>query len=64
MLEKEALQGEITCSIMPERTELALPVPTKSLLETSLDMDMLIAPFRCTHPPPPIPPLPANQLYF
>ena len=35
---------------------MALPVPTKSLLKTSPDAAMLFAPFRCTHPPPPVPP--------
>jgi len=30
---------------------MALPVPTKSFLETSSDVAMLFAPFRCTHPP-------------
>ena len=32
---------------------MALPVPTKLLLETSPDVAMLFT-FRCTHPPPPI----------
>jgi len=35
---------------------MALPVPTKSLLKMSPDAAMLFAPFRCTHPPPPLPP--------
>ena len=35
---------------------MALPVPTKSLLKLSPDMAMLFAPFRYTHPPPPVPP--------
>jgi len=29
---------------------MALPLPTKSLLETSPDAAMLFAPFGCTHP--------------
>jgi len=52
----EALQGEIAgfyiTPFMPKRIEMALPVPTK----TSPDAAMLFAPFRCTHPPPPVPP--------
>ena len=32
------------------------PVPTKSLLKMSPDAAMLFAPFRCTHPSPPVPP--------
>jgi len=40
---------------------MALPVPTKSFLETSPDAAMLFAPFRCTHPPPPIPPFLLKQ---
>jgi len=39
---------------MPKRTEMVLPVPTKSLLKTSLDAVMLFAPFGCTYPPPPV----------
>ena len=38
---------------MPKRTEMALPVPTKSLLKTSPDAAMLFAPFGCTSPVPP-----------
>ena len=61
MLEMEALQGEIAgfflIPFMPKRTEMALPVPTKSFLETGPDTAMLFAPFRCTHPPPPVPAL-------
>jgi len=34
----------------------AMPVPTKSLLKTSPDAAMLLAPFGCTHSPPPVPP--------
>ena len=35
---------------------MALPVPTRSLLNTSPDTAMLFAPFgcMCTHPPPPV----------
>jgi len=36
---------------MPKRIEMALPVPTKSLLKMSPDAAMLFAPFGCTHPP-------------
>jgi len=55
------LQFLITCSIQKQsetvndqkpRIEMALPVPTKSLLKTSPDAAMLFAPFGCTHPPP------------
>ena len=41
---------------MPKRIEMALPVPTKSLLKTSPDAAMLFAPFGCTHLPPLVPP--------
>jgi len=41
---------------MPKRIEIALPVPTKSLLKTSPEAAMLFAPFGCTRPPPPVPP--------
>jgi len=41
---------------MPKRMEMALPVPTMSLLNTSPEAAMLLAPFGCTHPPPPVPP--------
>ena len=41
--------------IMPKRTEMALPVPTTWFLEMGPDMAMLFAPFRRTHPPPPVP---------
>ena len=40
---------------------MALPVPTKSLLKASPDAAMLFAPFRCTHPPPPVPPFLLTQ---
>ena len=46
---------------MPNRTERPLPVPTKLLLVTSPDTTMLFAPFRCTHPPPPILPFLLKQ---
>ena len=46
---------------MLKRIEMALPVPTKSLLRTSPDAAMLFAPFRCTHPPPPVPPFLLTQ---
>jgi len=39
---------------MPKRIEMALP--TKSLLKVGPDTTMLFIPFRCTHPPPPVPP--------
>ena len=41
---------------MPKRIEMALPVPTKSLLKTSPDTAMLFAPFGYTYPPSPVPP--------
>ena len=40
---------------------MALPVPTKPLLKTSPDAAMLFAPFRCTHPPHPVPPFLLTQ---
>jgi len=46
---------------MPKRIEMALPVPAKLLLKTSPDVAMLFAPFRCTHPPPPVPPFLLTQ---
>jgi len=46
---------------MTKRIEIALPVPTKSLLKMSPDAAMLFAPFRCTHPPHPVPPLLLTQ---
>ena len=45
----------------PKRTEMALPVPTKSLLRTSPDAAMLFAPFGWTHPPSPVPPFLLTQ---
>ena len=44
-----------------DRNGLALPVPTRSLLNTSPDVAMLFAPFGCIHPPPPVPPLLVTQ---
>jgi len=46
---------------MPKRIEMALPVPTKSLLKMSPDAAKLFAPFGCTHPPPPVLPLLLTQ---
>ena len=46
---------------MPKRIEMALPVPTKSLVKTSPDAVMLFAPFRCTHSPPLVPPFLLTQ---
>ena len=40
---------------------MALLVPTKSLLKMSPDATMLFAPFGCTHPPPPVPPILLTQ---
>ena len=34
---------------------MALPMPTTWFLEMGPDMAMLFAPFRRTHPPPPVP---------
>ena len=45
----------------PKRTEIVLPVPTKSFLETTPDAAMLFAFFGCTHPLPPIPPFLLKQ---
>jgi len=44
----------VSNSIYSKRMEVALPVPTKSLLKTNPDVAMLFAPFGCTHPPPPV----------
>jgi len=46
---------------MPKRTEMALPVPIKSLLRMSQDVAMLFALFGCTHSPPPVPPFLLTQ---
>ena len=46
---------------MQKRIEIALPVPTKSLLKTNPDEAMLFAPFGCTHPPPPVLPFLLTQ---
>jgi len=46
---------------MPKKIEMALPVPTKSLLKMSSDAAMFFAPFGCTHPPPPVPPFLQTQ---
>jgi len=46
---------------MPKSIEMALPVPTKSLLKTSPDEAMLFAPFGCTHQSPPAPPFLLTQ---
>jgi len=46
---------------MPKRTEMVLPVPTKSLLKMSLNTAMLFAPFGCTYPPPPVLPFLLTQ---
>ena len=40
---------------------MALPMPTKLLLKTSPDAVMLFTPFRCTYPPPPVPPFLLTQ---
>ena len=40
---------------------MALPVPAKSLLKTSPDAAMLVAPFGCTHPSPTVPPFLLTQ---
>jgi len=36
---------------MPKRTEMALPVPTKSFVEMSPDVAMLLHPSLWMHPP-------------
>jgi len=43
---------------------MALPVPTRLFLKVSPDMAMLFAPFRCTHPPPPILPFCWSRAYL
>jgi len=40
---------------------MALSAPTKFFLETTPDTAMLFAPFRYTHPPPPVPPFLLTQ---
>jgi len=47
--------------IYAKRTEMAFTVPTKSFLQTSPDAAMLLAPFGCTHPPPPVLPFLLKQ---
>ena len=42
---------------------MALPVPTKAILQVSSDMAMLFAPFGCTHPPPPVLPFLLSLLF-
>jgi len=37
------------------------PVPTKVFLMLSPDMTMMLAPFGCIHPPPPVPPFQLTQ---
>jgi len=46
---------------MPKRIEMALPVPTKSLLNMNIEAAMLFAPFGCTHLPPPVSPFLLTQ---
>ena len=46
---------------MPKRIEMALPVPTNSLLKTSPEAATLFAPFGYTHSPPPVPPFLLTQ---
>jgi len=36
------------------RTAVPHPEPTKTFLKLSPETAILFAPFRCTHPPPPI----------
>jgi len=54
-----AVQGDrtvfLTHSCIGGRTAVAHPEPTKVFLKLSPEMAMLSAPFRCTHPSPPIP---------
>ena len=47
--------------IYAKRDRNGLPVPTKSLLKMSPDTAARFAPFRCTHPPPPVPPFLLTQ---
>ena len=47
---------------MPKRTEMVLLVPTKAFYKWAhADIAMLFAPFRCTHPPPPVLPFLLTQ---
>ena len=55
MLEMEAPYGERAHPLMPNMTEVALLV--KAFLQPSPDTAMFFAPFWCTHPPPPVPPI-------
>ena len=51
----------VSNSIYIKKDRNALPVHTKSFLETSPDAVMLFAPFRCTHQPPAILPFLLKQ---
>ena len=42
----------------PFMLKMAHLAPTKGFSQLSPDMAMLFAPFRCTHPPPLVPPTP------
>jgi len=55
-MEAYKLRSLVSNSIYAKWIEMALPVPTKSLLKTSPDVAMLFALFRCPYPPPPVPP--------
>ena len=45
----------------PKFQEMAHPAPTKGYSLLSPDTAMLFAPFRCTHPPPLVPPFLLTQ---
>ena len=49
------------CFLSRFMQEMAHPVPTKAFLQPSPEAAMLFAPFRCTHPPPPVPPFLLKQ---
>ena len=56
--------GREDCFLNPfvhRRTAVAHPEPTKVFPKQSPETAMLSAPFRCTHPPPPIPPFLLKQ---
>ena len=61
------VQGERTVFSTPfmhRRTAVAHPELTKVFLKLGPEMVILSVPFRCTHPPPPVPPFLLKQTYF
>jgi len=59
--EMGAIQGKRTVLFVHRRMAVAHPEPTKAFLKLSPEMAMLSAPFRCTHPPPPVQPFLLKQ---